>query len=52
MRFRSYVAAPSGKDAVSNELPYLLPLMPQLERTLTALPARTYARIKTGAQAG
>ena len=39
-------------DAVSNELPYLLPLMPQLERTLTALPARTYARIKTGAQAG
>ena len=38
-------------DAVSNELPYLVPRMPQLERMLTALPARAYARIKTGAQA-
>ena len=35
-------------DAVSNELPYLLPLMPELERTLAALPARTYARIGAG----
>jgi hypothetical protein len=34
-------------DAKSNELPYLLPLIPKLEEALAHLPARTFVRIGT-----
>jgi predicted nuclease of predicted toxin-antitoxin system len=36
-------------DAVSNELSYLLPLVPALERELTSLRPRTYVRVAAGA---
>ena len=32
-------------DAKSNELPYLLPLIPKLEEALANLPPRTFVRI-------
>jgi len=36
-------------DAVSNELPALLPLVPNLDRELAVLKPRTYVRVKAGA---
>ena len=36
-------------DAVSNELPALLLLMPDLERVLSSLKPRTYARVASEA---
>ena len=35
-------------DALSNDLPALLPLVPNLERALLSLKARTYVRIRSG----
>ena len=37
-------------DAVSSELPALLPLVPNLERELAVLKPRTYVRVKAGAR--
>lgn len=36
-------------DAVSNELPALLPLVPVLERALSSLKPRTYTRVESSA---
>lgn len=36
-------------DALSTELRYLLPLVPELERRLATLVPKTYVRIGTGA---
>jgi hypothetical protein len=36
-------------DAVSNELPFLLPLLPALERELSSLKRGTYVRISADA---
>lgn len=36
-------------DAVSNELPALLPLVPVIERALSTLKPRTYTRVERGA---
>ena len=35
-------------DAVSSELPALLPLVPNLERELAVLKPRTYVRVEAG----
>ena len=35
-------------DALSNELPELLPLVPNLERALSSLKPRTYVRVEAG----
>jgi hypothetical protein len=35
-------------DALSNELAYLEPLLPAMERALTLLKPRTYVRIQAG----
>jgi hypothetical protein len=36
-------------DAVSNELPALLPLVPQLLRALSSMKPRTYVHVESGA---
>ena len=39
-------------DAVSNDLPALLPLVPALQRTLSSLKPRTYTRVESSADSG